>query len=84
VGLRAWLHRPLLLYVLHIERKIQVTNAEVLAQLATIQTGVNAIGDAVVALEAAVAAAGTTPEVDAAIATLATSVGNIVATLPQA
>ena len=80
--IRAWFARPILLYL---ERRIAMTNDQVLAQLNTVATGVATIGDGVVALKAAVAAAGgTTPEVDAALNAVATSVANIVSILPSA
>lgn len=60
-----------------------MTNDQVLAQLNTIAMGVATIGDGVVALKAAVdAAGGTTPAVDAALENVATSVATIVALLP--
>ena len=61
-----------------------MNNDQVLAQLNVIATNVATIGDGVVALKAAVAAAGgTTPEVDAALESVATSVANIVSILPS-
>lgn len=78
--IRAWLARPILLYL---ERRIAMTNDQILAQVTNIATGVATIGDGVVALKDAVAAAGgTSPEVDAAISALATSVANVVSILP--
>jgi hypothetical protein len=77
---RAWLARPLLLYL---ERRIAMTNDQILTQVTTIAAGVATIGDGVVALKDAVAAAGgTSPEVDAALNALAASVANVVAILP--
>lgn len=77
---RAWLARPILLYL---ERRIAMTNDQILAQVTSIASGVATIGDGVVALKEAVAAAGgTSPEVDAAISALATSVANVVSILP--
>jgi hypothetical protein len=77
--LRAWFARPILLYL---ERRIAMTNDQLLSQLNTIATNVAAIGDGVVALKAAVAGAGgTTPSVDAALESVATSVANVLATI---
>jgi hypothetical protein len=76
---RAWLARPILL---HIERRIAMTNDQILAKLNAIATNVATIGDGVVTLKAAVAAAGgTTPEVDAALDSVETSVANVLATI---
>jgi hypothetical protein len=80
--IRAWLARPILLYL---ERRIAMTNDQILAQVSSIAAGVATIGDGVVALKEAVAAAGgTSPEVDAALSALATSVQNVVSILPPA
>jgi hypothetical protein len=76
---RAWLARPLLIYL---EKRIAMTNDQILAKLNAIATNVATIGDGVVALKAAVAAAGgTTPEVDAALESVETSVANVLATI---
>jgi hypothetical protein len=85
MGFRAWLARPILIYLIASERRANMTNDELLTKLGTVASGLSAIGDGVVALKAAVAAAGgTSPEVDAALEGVATSVANIVSILPTA
>jgi hypothetical protein len=85
MGFRAWLARPILIYLIELERQNTMTNDELLTKLGTVASGLSTIGDGVVALKAAVAAAGgTTPEVDAALEGVATSVANIVSILPTA
>jgi hypothetical protein len=77
--IRAWLLKPVLDFLRHIERTIAMNQAELAAELGAIkdqnEKARAEILAKVAALEAALAAAGkTTPDVDAALAALKVSV----------
>lgn len=90
--IRAWLLKPVLDALHQLLRTITMNQAELAADLATVNAAVQKIGTetaglltAVDALQAALDAAGTTtPEVDAALAAVKASVAAVDALVPDA